>query len=99
MSREAAVWLDAALTADPDAPPDLRATALHYLGVALDEQRDEAGATARFAEALEIEREIGDESAIARELNSLGVVQRNIGELEAAEPLFTESPDAPTTPR
>ncbi|HEX6867863.1 MAG TPA: tetratricopeptide repeat protein, partial [Candidatus Limnocylindrales bacterium] len=89
--REAAVWLDAALTADPDAPPDLRARALYWLGVALEEQRDAAGAMARFAEALEIEREIGDERAIARELNSLGVVQRNIGELEAAERLFTES--------
>ena len=46
---------------------------------------------ARFAEALEIERGLGDEPAVARELNSLGVVQRNSGELEAAEPLFTES--------
>jgi len=89
--REAAVWLDAALTADPAAPPALRAEALHWLGVMLDEQRDEAGATIRFAEALEIQREIGDEQAVARELNGLGVVQRNIGELDAAEPLFTES--------
>ena len=89
--REAAAWLDAALTADPDAPAALRATALHYLGVALDERRHEAEATARFTEALEIERELGDEPSVARELNSLGVVQRNSGELEAAEPLFSEA--------
>jgi non-specific serine/threonine protein kinase len=89
--REAAVWLEAALDADPASPPALRATALHWLGVALDEQRDEAGATSRFAEALEIEREIGDERAVARELNSLGVAQRNSGEFDAAEALFQES--------
>jgi tetratricopeptide (TPR) repeat protein len=89
--REATQWLDAALKADPGAPAPLRATALHYLGVALDEQRDGTGAMARFREALEIERGLGDESAVARELNSLGVVQRNTGELEAAEPMFTEA--------
>lgn len=89
--REASAWLEAALIADPDAPPDLRATALHWLGVMLDEQRDGAGATARFTEALAIERELGDERAIARELNSLGAVQRNIGEHETARALLTES--------
>ena len=89
--REASAWLEAALTGDPDAPPDLRATASHWLGVMLDEQREGAAATARFTEALAIERDLGDERAIARELNSLGVVQRNIGEHEAADALLTES--------
>jgi tetratricopeptide (TPR) repeat protein len=56
-----------------------------------DEQRADARAIERLEEALAIEREIGDERAIARELNSLGVVHRNIGDHERAEPLLVES--------
>jgi predicted ATPase/class 3 adenylate cyclase len=88
---EATSWLEEALAGDPDAPPELRASALHWLGVMLDEQRDETGAAVRLAEALEIERELGDEQAIARELNSLGVVKRNLGEVDAADVSMTES--------
>jgi predicted ATPase/class 3 adenylate cyclase len=89
--HEGATWLMRALAADPEAPREIRAEALHWLGVMLDEQRDEANAIDRLDEALAIQREMGDERAIARELNSLGVVRRNIGDLEAAESLLMES--------
>ncbi len=89
--HEGASWLERALAADPDAPPVIRAEALHWLGVMFDEQRADVRAIERLDEALAIEREIGDEGAIARELNSLGVVRRNIGDHERAEPLLAES--------
>ena len=57
----------------------------------LDEQRDESGAIRSFEEALAIQREIGDEWSIGRELNSLGVVHRNVGDHERARSLLTES--------
>ena len=89
--HEAESWLDRALAADQTAPRALRAQALHWLGVMFDERRDDARAIERLEEALAIQREIGDEGGIARELNSLGVVHRNIGNLEQAESLLTES--------
>ena len=89
--HEGASWLERALAADPDAPREIRAQALHWLGVMFDEQRDDTRAIERLEEALAIEREIGDERAIARELNSLGAVHRNIGDHDPAEALLTES--------
>jgi tetratricopeptide (TPR) repeat protein len=88
--HEGASWLERALAADQAAPRELRATALHWLGVMLDEQRDGAGAISRLEEALQIQREIADQGSIARELNSLGVAHRNIGDYQAAEALLTE---------
>jgi len=89
--HESASWLVRALAADSEAPAEIRADALHWLGVMFDEQRQDVNAMERLDEALAIQREIGDERAIARELNSLGVVRRNIGDLDAAESLLTES--------
>lgn len=89
--HEAAAWLERALAADADAPLEIRAEALHWLGVMLDELRDGARAIGCLEEALAIERTIGNERMIARELNSLGVVHRNTGDLEAAETLLKES--------
>jgi tetratricopeptide (TPR) repeat protein len=89
--NEGAAWFRRALDADTDAPRELRAQALHWLGVMLDEQRDERGAIDRLEEALAIQREIGDERLIARELNSLGAVHRNIGEQGSARSLLMES--------
>lgn len=88
---EGTTWLMRALAADPGAPSEIRADALHWLGVMLDEQREDARSIERLDEALAIQRGIGDERAIARELNSLGVVRRNIGDLDSAEVLLTES--------
>lgn len=89
--HEGASWLERALAADPDAPRQIRAQALHWLGVMFDEQRDATRAIERLKEALDIQREIDDEQSIARELNSLGVVHRNIGDHEPAQSLLTES--------
>ena len=89
--HDGASWLERTLAADPAAPREVRATALHWLGVMFDELRDAAGAIERLNEALAIQREIGDEGAIARELNSLGVVHRNIGDVVPADHLLNES--------
>jgi predicted ATPase/class 3 adenylate cyclase len=89
--HEAAAWLERALAADALAPPEARVEALHWLGVMLDEQRDARSAIERLEEALAIQRDIGDDRAIARELNSLGVVHRNIGDVVPAGSLLNES--------
>ena len=89
--HEGAEWLDAALEADRDAPAELRATALHWSGVMADERRESGRAIERFEAALRLLRDVDDRSAIARELNSLGVAHRNAGDLARAEPLLEES--------
>jgi tetratricopeptide (TPR) repeat protein len=89
--HEAASWLESALEGDPEAPAELRASVLHWSGVMLDESRMTDRAIGHFEQALELERRIGDDRTIARELNSLGVVYRNAGDLARAEPLLAES--------
>ena len=89
--HEGASWLERALGADHDTPPDLRLAALHWLGVMLDEQHDNALAIWRLEEALGLARAMGDELTVARELNSLGVAHLNLGEHDPAESLFAES--------
>jgi predicted ATPase/class 3 adenylate cyclase len=89
--HEGADWLDRALRSDAQAPPGIRAEALHWLGVMLDELRNEERAIECLEEGLAIQRAIGDARMIARELNSLGVVHRNTGDLAAAEALLAES--------
>jgi predicted ATPase/class 3 adenylate cyclase len=89
--HEAGRWLDRAIAADPDAPDELRAAALHWSGVMADERRESATAIERFEAALAIERRLDDPAAIARELNSLGVVHRNVGDLDRAAELLDEA--------
>lgn len=89
--HEGASWLARALEADTGAPAEIRAQALHWLGVMLDERRDVAGAVNRLEEALAIWRDLDDQPLIARELNSLGAVHRNVGDYGRAESLLTES--------
>jgi predicted ATPase/class 3 adenylate cyclase len=88
--HEAASWLERALAADSGSDRNLRAGALHWLGVMYDEIRDDRRAIESLQEALAIQREIGNTGAVARELNSLGVVHRNIGDLARADTLLNE---------
>ena len=90
-SREGAEQIDRALAADPDAPPALRANALHLSGVLHEERRESALATERFEASLALLRSIDDRLLIARELNSLGVAARNAGEIDRSADLLEES--------
>jgi predicted ATPase/class 3 adenylate cyclase len=89
--REGVEWLERALAAAPDAPPAVRSRALFWSGVLHDDQRDAPRAAERLEACLALQRSIGDERAVARTLNSLGVVARSLGDLERAEALLTES--------
>jgi len=89
--REGAEQIDRALAADPDAPPALRANALHLSGVLHEERRESALAVERFEASLSLLRSIDDRLLIARELNSLGVAARNAGEVDRAAHLLEES--------
>jgi tetratricopeptide (TPR) repeat protein len=57
----------------------------------LDEIRRPEDARDRLESALDLFREISDDEAAARVLNSLGVVARSLGDAARAEELFEES--------
>lgn len=86
-------WLVQALAAAPDADPVLRARAWHGLAIC----RGEAG---RTEEALAASRESvagcragGDEAWLARTLNTLGGLARDLGDTGTALPLLRECAD------
>ena len=89
-SVEGSDYLERALAADAEAPIELRASALHHAGVLLDERGLSERSIERLEAALGLFRSIGDERAIARELNSVGVVVRNTGDTERAATLLHE---------
>lgn len=93
--REGVDWLERALASDAARETSMdRATlapALYWSGVLLDDARRPDEARGRLESALAIQRDLGDERAVARTLNSLGVVARSLGQLEQAMELFTES--------
>ncbi len=89
--QEGGRWLDHAIAADPEAPERLLGEALHWSGVMADERRDALTAIERFERSLAIQRRLDDRRAIARELNSLGVVYRNVGQTDRAAELLREA--------
>ncbi len=89
--REATALLERAVAVAGDAPPRERATALRWLGVLLEHQRRPDPARARFEEALDLFVAEGDRAGEAACLNSLGVVARTTGDLDAAAGLFVRS--------
>ncbi len=90
-AREGSELLERALAADPDAPLELRANALHLAGVLNDERGQSARAMAEFEASLALVRGLGDDRRVARELNSVGVVARNVGDTDRAAAYFEES--------
>ena len=56
----------------------------HGLGVLLDQQGQSAAAGQLFERSLAIWRELGDRDREARELNSLGIARRHLGDLDGA---------------
>jgi tetratricopeptide (TPR) repeat protein len=59
--------------------------------VLLDQQSESAAASQLFERSLAIWRELGDRDREARELNSLGIARRHLGDLDGARSLFHEA--------
>jgi len=84
-------WLQQAMdlaSADGGAP---LARVAHGLGVLLDQQSEPAAAILLFQRSLAIWRELGHREEQARELNSIGIVRRHLGELDAARSSLEEA--------
>jgi predicted ATPase/class 3 adenylate cyclase len=84
-------WLQQAMdlaSADGGAP---LARVAHGLGVLLDQQSESAAAILLFQRSLAIWRELGHREEQARELNSIGIVRRHLGELDAARSSLEEA--------
>ncbi len=90
--REGSAWLERALAHADGAAPDVRAAALGWAGVLLDDLGDPAGADRRLEAALAIQQSAGDEAGAAGTLNSLGVVAYSLGDLDRAEQLLRREP-------
>jgi non-specific serine/threonine protein kinase len=63
----------------------------HWFGVLLQQQGDNDSALHYFERSLAIWRELGDQSQVSRELNSLGITHRALGHLDIARSLLQEA--------
>jgi tetratricopeptide (TPR) repeat protein len=61
---------------------------VHALGVLLDQQGESSTALQLFERSLAIWQELGDREMQARELNSLGIAHRHLGDLGSARSLL-----------
>ena len=84
-------WMDAAVTAGPDAPAALRAQALLGSGRLALLQCDYLPAVRRLEAALRLYRELGDARGVASALQVLGSVAREQGRYARAMELHAES--------
>ena len=84
-------WMDAAVTAYPDAPAELRARVLLGSGRLALLQCDYAPAVRRLEAALRLYRELADPRGIAGGLQVLGSVAREQGRYARAVELHAES--------
>ena len=89
--HEVRQWMDAAVTAGPDAPAGLRAKALLGSGRLALLQCDYAPAVRRLETALRLYRELGDARGVASALQVLGSVAREQGRYARAVELHAES--------
>jgi predicted ATPase len=77
--------------ASPSIPPMMRAHALYAAGVLADAQCDFDAARTLFEEQLVVQREFGDQRALATAMNNLGVVAMRQGDFAAAKRYHTET--------
>ena len=89
--HEVRQWMDAAVTADPDAPAALRAKALLGGGRLALLQCDYAPAVRRLEAALRLYRELDDAEGVASALQVLGSVAREQGRYARSMELHRES--------
>jgi len=88
--HEVRQWMDLAVAAGPDAPPELRARALYGSGRLAHLQCDYGPAVRRLEAALLLYRELGDSAGIASCLQSLGSVAREQGRYVRSAQLHAE---------
>jgi len=86
-------WMDLAVAAGPDAPPELRAKALFGSGRLAHLQCDYEPAVRRLDAALLLYRSLGDGAGIASCLQALGSVAREQGRYARSAQLHAESLD------
>ena len=89
--QEVRQWMDAAVTANPDAPAALRAEALLGSGRLALLQCDYRPAIRRLEAALRLYRELDDSSGIGSALQVLGSVAREQGRYARSTELHEES--------
>lgn len=82
-------WIEQALTAS--LPPVLRARVVSGAGALASVQQDISRAYACFTEATALNRALGNQSEVARNLDNAGVVLNRIGEHAQARALFAEA--------
>jgi predicted ATPase/class 3 adenylate cyclase len=82
--------LERALAECADASPETRATGLYWAGGLALGLGDYEVARERFEEALQLRREIGDQSGIGTVLNALGNMTAVQGDLASAKSFFEE---------
>jgi predicted ATPase/class 3 adenylate cyclase len=88
---EGSKWLETALARDEARESPHRLTALHVLGILMDQRRNHSRAFELFEEELEIARALGDEHRVAIALNSLGAAARAQGDRSLAKDLLHQS--------
>ncbi|MGH2534767.1 MAG: tetratricopeptide repeat protein [Thermomicrobiales bacterium] len=86
---EGRMWAERALDAPGDAPPAVRAKALHHVGNLALDLGDLALARASYEAGHTIRRELGDPLAIAISLNGLGLMAFYEGAYDEARRLHT----------
>jgi predicted ATPase/class 3 adenylate cyclase len=88
---EGLTWLTRAADVGSSASPSVRADVWFWKGAFEDDARLPAQAARSLEAALQLRRDLGDDRGVARALNSLGIVTRSNGNLEAAERMLEES--------
>ena len=84
-------WLERAVELVSDDAGEPLARVAHWLGVLLAQQGESAAALPFLQRSLAIWRGLGDEDQVARELNSLGIIHRYLGDLDTARSLLEDS--------
>ncbi|MGH2558420.1 MAG: tetratricopeptide repeat protein, partial [Thermomicrobiales bacterium] len=88
---EGRMWAERALDARGDAPPAVRAKALHQFGNLAIDLGDLALARSSYEAGHAIRRELNESSAIAISLNGLGLVAFYEGDYDESRRLHTEA--------
>jgi predicted ATPase len=84
-------WLEHALSAADDAPPDLRAEGFNTAGNLARDQGDHAHAVELLEASLALRRDLGDADGMAKSLNDLGNVMLEQSDYEQATLLYEEA--------
>jgi predicted ATPase/class 3 adenylate cyclase len=84
-------WLEQAIELASDDAGAQLAKVAHWLGVLLQQQSENLAAVPLFERSLAIWRDLGDREQEARELNSLAVTHRHLGDPGTARSMFEDS--------